>query len=114
MGHLETVRDFVVENFLFGDGDQMQTDTSFMESGIIDSTGILELITFLEATYQISIQDEELVPENLDSLDKINSFLQKKLVRHRSMTRFRPNNIITFSFLLGLKNCVWHSRYLWF
>ena len=78
MGYLETVRDFVVENFLFGDGDQLQTDTSFMESGIIDSTGILELVTFLEATYQVSIQDEELIPGNFDSLDKINSFLQKR------------------------------------
>ena len=78
MSYLETVKEFVVENFLFGDDGQLQEDTSFMESGIIDSTGILELITFLEEQYGIKIKDDELVPENLDSLQNVSVFLNKK------------------------------------
>ena len=64
MSYLQTVRGFVVENFLFGDGAKLKEDTQFLESGIIDSTGMLELINFLEETYGITIDDEELVPEN--------------------------------------------------
>jgi acyl carrier protein len=82
MIYLETVRQFVVDTFLFGDGANLMDDTSFLENGIIDSTGILELITFLEETYQISIQDNELVPENLDSLKKVEQFLYKKINGH--------------------------------
>ncbi len=79
MSYLETVRNFVVDTFLFGDGANLKDDTSFLENGIIDSTGILELITFLEETYQISIQDNELIPDNLDSLEKVEQFLSKKI-----------------------------------
>ena len=75
----ETVQEFIVENFLFGDNSQLTDDVSFMESGIIDSTGILELITFLEETYEISVEDDELLPENLDSLLNVEVFLSKKL-----------------------------------
>ena len=71
--------EFIVENFLFGDGQQLQDDTSFMESGIIDSTGILELITFLEEKYEIKIKDDELVPENLDNLQNVARFVSRKI-----------------------------------
>jgi acyl carrier protein len=74
-----TVREFIVENFLFGDREYLFKDSeSFIESGIIDSTGILELIEFLEATYNIQIQDDELLPENLDSLENVEAFIHKK------------------------------------
>lgn len=79
MAYLDTVRHFVVENFLFGDGESLKEDTSFLERGIIDSTGILEVIMFLEETYSIKIEDEELVPENLDSLQNITKFLERKV-----------------------------------
>ncbi len=79
MEYLNTVKEFVVENFLYGDGDQLTEETSFLGSGIIDSTGILELVSFLEETYGISINDEELIPENFDSLKNIDKFLHKKL-----------------------------------
>lgn len=79
MTYLDTVRHFVVENFLFGDGESLKEDTSFLERGIIDSTGILEVIMFLEETYGIKIEDEELVPENLDSLRNIAKFLERKI-----------------------------------
>ncbi len=73
------IREFIINNFLFGDSQGLQDDVSFLESGIIDSTGILELVTFLEETYSIQIQDDELVPENLDSVANIVQFLDKKL-----------------------------------
>ncbi len=79
MEYLNTVKEFVIENFLYGDGDQLTEETSFLGSGIIDSTGILELVSFLEETYGISIDDEELIPENFDSLKNIDKFLHKKL-----------------------------------
>ncbi len=72
------LKDFIVENFLFGDAAGLEDDTSFLESGIIDSTGMLELITFLEEQFQIQIEDEELSPENLDSLNNLEAFLSRK------------------------------------
>lgn len=74
-----TVREFVVENFLFGEGDSLHDDSSFSEEGIIDSTGILELVTFLEERFAISVEDEELIPENLDSLINIEIYLKGKV-----------------------------------
>jgi acyl carrier protein len=74
----ETVRSFIVEHFLFGDGDSLQADTSFLEEGVIDSTGILELVMFLEQTYGIKIEDNDLVPQNFDTLDNIAQYLGTK------------------------------------
>jgi len=79
MDYLVNVRDFIVENFLFGDGDRFADDTSFLDSGIIDSTGILELIEYLERTYAITIRDHEIIPENLDSVINIDRFLKRRL-----------------------------------
>jgi acyl carrier protein len=79
MDNSSKVREFVVENFLFGDGEALKHDTSFMEEGIIDSTGILELVFFLEETFGFSVEDDELVPENMDSLQNITRFINQKL-----------------------------------
>ena len=73
------VRHFVVETFLFGEDEKLKEDTSFLESGIIDSTGILELIAFLEETFGLRFEDDELIPENLDSISNVVIFLQKKM-----------------------------------
>jgi acyl carrier protein len=78
MNHTEEIRDFVVTNFLFGDASSLQDDTSFLERGIVDSTGMLELIMFLEQTYNIKIEPEEMLPENLDSVNKVVQFLGRK------------------------------------
>ena len=78
MSHIETIHGFIVENFLFGEGEQLTNETSFLDSGIIDSTGILELITFLEETYNVKIEDDELIPENLDSLNNVVKFIGQK------------------------------------
>lgn len=72
------VREYIVENFLFGDGEKLNENTSFMEEGIIDSTGILELVFFLEENFGIKIEDNELVPENMDSLNNIARYLAIK------------------------------------
>jgi acyl carrier protein len=76
---LDEVREFIIENFLFGDRERFEPDLSFLETGVIDSTGMLELVGFLESRYKIQIKDEEFVPENLDSLVNIGRFLRRKL-----------------------------------
>ena len=75
----EKIKTFIVENFLFGSEDGLKDETSFLEEGIIDSTGILELVTYLEEEYSITVEDEELVPENLDSINNVTSFLERKI-----------------------------------
>ena len=76
---VQDTRDFIINNFLFGDKGDLQDTTSFMQAGIIDSTGILELVNHLEETHNIKIQDDELVPENLDSIVNVDLFLGRKL-----------------------------------
>ncbi len=73
------VRNFIVINFLLGQEGALKDDASFLEEGIIDSTGILELVSHLEETYEIEITEEELVPENLDSVNRIAAYLSRKL-----------------------------------
>ena len=75
----DKLRAFVVENFMFGKDEGLEDDTSFLENGIIDSTGILELVNFLDEEFSISVEDEELIPENLDSIKNVPSYLQKKI-----------------------------------
>jgi acyl carrier protein len=79
MEHKQAIREFIVENFLFGEANGLKDETSFLEEGIIDSTGILELVTFLEDEFSITVEDEELVPENLDSIDNVANYLQRKM-----------------------------------
>ena len=79
MDYRAVVRNFVVENFLFGEDDHLKEDTSFLESGIVDSTGILELVAFLEETFNIKLEDDELIPENLDSICNVAGYLERKV-----------------------------------
>src|SRR5271169_2960061 len=73
------IRNFIVENFLYGQDDgYLADDVSFLGRGIIDSTGILELVSFVEEKYGIFVNDEELVPDNFDSLDKLSTFITGK------------------------------------
>src|ERR1700757_2857892 len=73
----EKIRQFINNNFLVGQGKELLDDTSFLERGIIDSVGMLELISFLEEENGISISSEELIPENLDSVEHITRFLER-------------------------------------
>ena len=77
--HLGAIREFVVANFLVGEDGKIGDDTSFLESGIIDSTGLLELVGFLEKRCGLRVAEEERVPENLDSLSIIPASLAGKL-----------------------------------
>ncbi len=75
------VKDFIIQNFLYGEDGRLQDDTSFLGNSIIDSTGILELVAFLEETYGIIVNDDELIPANLDSLKNIDDYIRRKLNR---------------------------------
>ena len=73
------VRTYIFDNFIMaGNPGDLRDGDSFMEGHILDSTGFIELITYLEDTFGIKIEDEEMVPDNLDSLSKIEAFLHKK------------------------------------
>jgi len=75
----DKLRLFILENFLFTDDQsELDNDASFMDNEIIDSTGILEIIEFIEDENQIKVEDDELLPENLDSVNKIISFVESK------------------------------------
>ena len=75
----QTIKNFIIENFIIdGNTDQLDLDQSFLESGIIDSTGILELVSFIEEQYSITLEDEELIPDNLDSVNNVVKFINKK------------------------------------
>jgi len=74
------IRSFIIENFLFGDDNGLKDETSFLDEGIIDSTGVLELVTYLEEEFEIEVEDEELIPENLDSISNIAVYLEEKIV----------------------------------
>jgi acyl carrier protein len=74
------VRRFIGENFLFrDDGDAITHDASLLDAGIIDSTGVLELVSFLEASFGIEVLDDEMLPENLDSIRAISNYVSRKL-----------------------------------
>jgi acyl carrier protein len=81
----KAVRNFVFENFLLQQDHDLQDDDSFMEHGIVDSTGILELIAFVEDVFGIKTEDHELIPENFDSIDNLSRFILGKLeaARHQ-------------------------------
>ena len=76
--YLETTKQFIVDNFLFGDGAKLAVDTPLFEKGIIDSTGVLELVAFIEDNFNVKVTDEELIQENFSSLKAIEKFLQSK------------------------------------
>jgi len=74
-----TVHEFIIKNFIFEDDGSLTESTSFLENGIIDSTGVMELIAFLESMFGITVEDHEIIPENLDSIWNVSSFVDFKL-----------------------------------
>lgn len=76
----QQLRRFIIDNFLFGQaGDGLSNYESLLDHGIVDSTGVMELVAFLEEKYGITIQDQEVIPDNLDSINKLVKFLERKL-----------------------------------
>lgn len=75
------IREFLLSNFYVADTTKLDLDTSLLQTGIIDSTGVLEVVGFIEETFGISIDDDEILPENLDSIEGITQYvIQKKKV----------------------------------
>ena len=74
----QSVRTFIIKNFYVADPSVLTDDVSFLDKGIIDSTSVLELTAFLEETFAIQVDDDELVPENLDSLSAVEAFVTRK------------------------------------
>ncbi len=73
------IRSFIVENFLYGQNDDgFKDDVSLLANGMIDSTGVLELVAFVEERYGISVKDDELIPSNFDSVNNLSDFIMKK------------------------------------
>jgi acyl carrier protein len=79
MEHEHEIRKFIAEKFLFGEHNKLPRDASLLEAGIVDSTGVLELISYLEEQFNIKVNDDELVPKNLDTIAGICAFLSKKI-----------------------------------
>ena len=73
------IREYIIENFLFGDASPLASDSlSLLDEGIIDSVGVMELVAFLEQDFEIVVADEDLIPENLDSVDNLAAFIEKR------------------------------------
>ncbi len=76
----ESVKKYILDNFLFeSDENAVAYDDSFLEKGIIDSTGVMELVSYIEEEFKVSVDDDELVPENLDSINNLAVFIKKKM-----------------------------------
>jgi acyl carrier protein len=76
----EQIKQYVAENFLFSDdGYILPDEASFLEEGIVDSTGVLELILFVEETYSVTVDNEDVLPENFDSVTQLAAFIRSKL-----------------------------------
>jgi acyl carrier protein len=74
-----TIRTYIAENLLFsGNGYPYADDTSFLEEGIVDSMGIMELVMFVDEQFGITVEDEELVPDNFDSVTRLASYIRRK------------------------------------
>ena len=73
------IREFIVETFLFGDAEGLSDDTSFMETGLIDSMGILKVADFIDRTYGIKLQPDQFIPDNLDSVENIAGFVSRNI-----------------------------------
>jgi acyl carrier protein len=78
-GIREILREFITSKFLPSAGkENFDDDDSFMDRGLIDSTGVLELLEFIEDQFNISVEDEEIIPDNLDSISQLTTFIHKK------------------------------------
>jgi acyl carrier protein len=78
MSMKQQLKQFIVENFYVSDPSEIRDDTLLVTTGVIDSTGMLEMIAHLEETFGISIADQEMTPENLESIDRMVAFVTRK------------------------------------
>lgn len=74
------LRQYMLENFLFSDDEsELNNEDSFLDMGVVDSTGIMEVIAYIEDEFEVNVEDEEMIPENLDSINSLVAYLTKKL-----------------------------------
>ena len=73
------IREFLVESYLLSEEDNVSDQDSFIEKGVLDSTGVLELVAFIEEAFSVSVDDTELTPENLDSINLVAGFVRRKM-----------------------------------
>ena len=78
MEAMPKVRNFVTTNFYVADPDALADDASLLDAGIVDSTGVLEVVQFLESEFGLEVLDHEIVPENVDSISRIAAFIERK------------------------------------
>lgn len=75
----EQIRGFIIENFLFGDAEPLSDDAvSLLDNGIVDSVGVMEMVAWLEQNHGLKVEDQELVPENFDSVERLVRFVERK------------------------------------
>jgi acyl carrier protein len=75
----QQIREFITSNFYVPDPAALDDKSSLLDRGIIDSTGVLEVIGFIEETFGIKVEDREMLPENLDSVERIVAYVSRKL-----------------------------------
>jgi len=79
MSEKAKIREFILENYMIGESeDALDNDDSFLDKGIVDSTGILEMVMFVEETYDMEVEDDEVIPDNFDSINKLCAYISKK------------------------------------
>lgn len=84
IGH--DVKRFILDNFMYGyDESQLSDDTSFLKAGVLDSTGIMEMIELVEREFGIEVRDSEILPENFDSISSISRYIRKKQMKRRAV-----------------------------
>ena len=76
-GIASRIRGYIVESFLFGDDGGLRDGDSLIESGVIDSTGVMEIVAFLEETFSIEVDEDDLVADNLDSIERLAKFVAR-------------------------------------
>jgi acyl carrier protein len=81
MDILGQVRQFILANFYVPSAQRLEDQTSLLDSGLVDSTGVLEVISFIESSFGVAVADSETLPENLDSIERIAAFVEKKKMR---------------------------------
>ena len=75
----DQIRGFIIENFLFGDAEPLSNDDlSLLDNGIVDSVGVMEMVAWLEQNHGLKVEDQELVPENFDSVARLVHFVERK------------------------------------
>ncbi|HJL16612.1 MAG TPA: acyl carrier protein [Sandaracinaceae bacterium LLY-WYZ-13_1] len=78
MSTIERVREFITTNFYVDDAEGLSDEQSLLEAGVVDSTGVLEVIDFIEEAFEVQVEDAEMLPDNLDSIDRIARFVDRK------------------------------------